>query len=270
MMPDSGTPPLVAHILDAGGRDNVFHCLNLSFVRYKRSVDPEKDGEGWVKCGSFYTRYSTVQDSEAELMVTFLAPSILLLNPPDDVIISLNLMSILGTTRFVEKMGLSLSVYECKLSNKQRTAVIFPGDDSMQGTLPGSNLAAYKRESSFEADPTVYEGVQRSAVTISIAQNTGALVLNDHLELVSEGMQKILEDKDVQPRIQQTTPSSFVLIFSENVKLPLSYPFPINESNALVRFSRKRFFIELTLCPSISIPTKFLYATEIHENPKGP
>ncbi|KAJ2900036.1 hypothetical protein MKZ38_002689 [Zalerion maritima] len=215
---------------------NIFASVQLGFgevsTRGKRHTDGFKisiteDPRGWY--------------GNSPLIASFWAPTWMLLLKPQDAVIAFGIQSTpLTNPRFLDRLGLSLDVYETTLGDTQHVyfsksppnqarVMCIPGLAGTQITRP-EDVSGGTASTSYKADVDMQSG--------KISSLSGRLNI-----LSSEMVSDLRAKRHVQSN--SLSPCDFTIAIGKASLLNLSFPTPVSASKVKTRIARKSGYVEL-------------------------
>ncbi|VDC06230.1 unnamed protein product [Peniophora sp. CBMAI 1063] len=228
---DAGTPPLICYV-EGKATHNIFSSVH---VAYGRAVRMGTRGRPWVR----FEEDSRGREGESPLVASFVMPSHLLvcLEKPEGIRVHLALRSLPATVSYIEKLGLSLSVFSAPLM-----------DPDLVHVLPEQPLPsrALQEEPVNSPELSLRQGTIGTANAVSVEldeQCEQVSVLVSRILVQDSGVREAFQ-KGVSPEIRQAS-SCVMRVSLSGRSQDVAFPFPVIGSLNRMRLARKSLYIEV-------------------------
>ena len=213
------------------GAENSFHAIGCCFgnliSRGDRGdmCDVEECELGWA--------------GSADLVVMCAVPAYtLLLGEADSIRVSLVINTNPSTLQFTMKLGFSMAVYGCSLTDKKRLWLL--------GEPPGTTKGRFKQSRQVLTDLESVS-IQSSAVTVDLNYESEATRLGYHIDIPRSSDESQALANSASVVVHQASPCTMALRVGATKPRCLVYPFPINGSVPKIRIARKSSWVEVSV-----------------------
>lgn len=175
-------------------------------------------------------------DPNGSVVVTFRVPvSTLVLTVGAE--ITLNVQSTVGTTPLIPHLGMFLEIYSVLLEDTKRVWVTrYPPQCETQ--TPGPMHYAFNRNPDGNTDaPVVFTSLSPDADRVT------SFTLRQYI--TDSKAKALLGDRATEVKATQVTPCGIMLSIGATIRVPITYPFPVEGSKAKLRIARQSSYIEV-------------------------
>jgi hypothetical protein len=175
---------------------------------------------------------------ESSMVVSFLLPSWLLTNEPNEVSIGLNVRTTPASVMtLMETLGMELNIFSAKLM-----------DETLVHIVPDASLVSSPKakESALLVQPTSRTIGTTNPVIATLDQECRSVVTLSVRVDVAEAKAKSELSGEAAVKTEQVSPCAMKLILGDSRQQEVAFPFPITGSASKLRVARKSSYIEVS------------------------